>query len=106
MMAMGSLYPFMGAAQYPMSHIAGAYGMYGPNSPMNVGETYNNISGSSPDEERPAVETIGSARKLKIQTIHSDLAIQNEADRELEDLETSKQRLINTLEESLRQLKS
>ena len=38
MAMMGSYAPMMASGMYPVSHISGAYGMYGPNNPLNMGE--------------------------------------------------------------------
>ena len=105
MMDMGSIHPFLGASMYPTSHIAGGYGMHGPSNPLNIGETANVNGGTAPGEERPMNDAPTMGRKLTVDA-DNGLVSADEKDRALEDLETSKQRLIETLQESLKQLKS
>lgn len=106
MMAMGSMYPFMGASLYPMSHLAGSYGMYGPMNVSNIGAEVNSYGGSDAYEERPAADVKVATRKLKITDDGSDASKANEVANDIAELETSKKLLINTLKKSLKALRS
>lgn len=106
MMAMGSMNPFLGGSMYPMSHIAGGYGMYGPNSPLNFGETANSNGGSSEGEDRPTNDASTMERMLKDNKKSTSADNSDDVQKLVEDLETSKRRLITSLEQSLSQLRS
>ena len=106
MMSMGSISPFLGASMYPMSHIAGAYGAYGPSNPLNVGETYNTSSGVQNGEYRSLNDVADTNRKLSVISSNDNTINNSGTDRLLKDVEVSKKELINTLLDSIKQLES
>ena len=106
MMGMGSIHPFIGASQYPISHMAGGYGMHGPNNPANFDESSYANNEPVPNEQEPSNNDSGVGRKLNLKTDNGLPINAENQERYLKDLEKSKAQLIATLKESLRQLTS
>jgi len=106
MMSMGSVYPFFGS-MYGMGGFGGGYGMYGPNSPINNESSFNNIGSVDPLPQPSMGGGIpGMARKLLISTLENKNINDESKSRYLKDLEDSKQKLIESLQESLKQLQA